>query len=39
VAYAPSVRVPMKGRRVSIRVADAAGNWSKWKSVVTRRRG
>ena len=39
VAYAPSVRAPMKGRRVSIRVADAAGNWSKWKSVVTRRRG
>lgn len=38
VTYAPSVRVPMKGRRVSIRVADAAGNWSSWKTVVTRRR-
>ena len=36
VAYAPTVRAPAKGSKVALRVADAAGNWSKWKTVATK---
>ena len=36
VAYAPAVRAAVKGRKVAVRVADGAGNWSKWKTVAAR---
>ena len=36
VAYAPAVRAAVKGRKVAVRVADGAGNWSKWKTVATK---
>ena len=38
VAYAPTVRAAVKGSKVAVRVADAAGNWSRWKTVAARER-